>query len=449
MKDPDPFYESALVFPLEPWHNHASCIVELPNGDLLLCWFHGSGEREADDVMIEGARFKAGGKGWSRRFLMADTPDYPDCNPCMFLDPRGRLWLVYATILANEWHTALLKYHVSSDCQLAMAPHWELTEVLHITPGEEFVTAVNIACDAEAPEDYLRTRRAHAADKLYRRLGWMPRAHATLLEVCPKTAGETSDLGLCGVRRPAHSGGRIVLPLYSDGFHFSLMALSDDAGMTWHTSHPIISVGGIQPTVVERSDGSLVAYMRDNGPPPKRVMVTESRDRGETWSRPIDTDIPNPGSGLEVIRLRNGHWLMVCNDTEKGRHRLTIILSQDEGKTWTHKRCLEDDSSEPDPGSYSYPSVIESMDGTIHVSYSYHVSENRKSIKWAHFNEEWVLAGCKSSVLRQCHSERSEESAFPPYNQKQIPRLRASRSARNDSNSRRTELLRRDETRDD
>ena len=47
-----PFLESELIFPLEHWHNHASCIVETANGDLLVCWFHGSGERTADDVKI-------------------------------------------------------------------------------------------------------------------------------------------------------------------------------------------------------------------------------------------------------------------------------------------------------------------------------------------------------------------------------------------------------------
>ena len=46
-----PFMTSELVFPLEHWHNHASMVVEAPNGDLLVCWFHGSGERTADDVV--------------------------------------------------------------------------------------------------------------------------------------------------------------------------------------------------------------------------------------------------------------------------------------------------------------------------------------------------------------------------------------------------------------
>src|SRR5439155_26941544 len=69
------FYQAELIFPLENWHNHASTIVECPNGDLLVCWFHGSGERTADDVKVEGARLRRGSKAWTR-FTMADTPNY-------------------------------------------------------------------------------------------------------------------------------------------------------------------------------------------------------------------------------------------------------------------------------------------------------------------------------------------------------------------------------------
>src|SRR6266542_6119322 len=75
-----PFLRSELIFPLEHWHNHASCIVETPRGDLLVCWFHGSGERTADDVKIEGARRRKGSKEWSRRYVLADTPGHPDTN---------------------------------------------------------------------------------------------------------------------------------------------------------------------------------------------------------------------------------------------------------------------------------------------------------------------------------------------------------------------------------
>src|SRR5678815_550641 len=82
------FLESEVIFPMEHWHNHASMVVELPGGDLLVCWFHGSGERTADDVVVRGARLRKGSRTWSEPFLLADTPGYPDTNATIFLDPK-------------------------------------------------------------------------------------------------------------------------------------------------------------------------------------------------------------------------------------------------------------------------------------------------------------------------------------------------------------------------
>jgi predicted neuraminidase len=388
-----PFLTSEFVFPLENWHNHSSAIVEEPNGDLLVCWFHGSGERQADDVIVEGARLKKGAKNWSARFLMADTPGYPDTNATMFIDPRQRLWLLYPTILANEWHTALMKYKIASDYKKDGAPRWEFNDVLHITPNREFENSVVRALDDLAPKielmpetqrerarNYAAELRKKAADKFYRRLGWMTRAHPFVLD-----------------------GTRLIVPLYSDGFSFSLMAITDDWGKTWHTSTPLVGQGNIQPSIVKKSDGSLLTLMRDNGPAPKRLQTSVSRDRGETWSAVADTDLPNPGSGAEIISLKNGHFVLIYNDTEKGRHSLAVSVSDDEGATWKWKRHLE---LEPeDAGEFHYPSIIQARDGSLHASYSYFINkkpaiknadgkfERVKAIKHAHFNEEWIMAG--------------------------------------------------------
>src|SRR3954447_15741059 len=81
-----PALSGELIFPLEKWHNHSSSIVELPNGDLLVCWFHGSGERTADDVLIQAARWNHTTKQWSAPFTLADTPGFPETNPVLFLD---------------------------------------------------------------------------------------------------------------------------------------------------------------------------------------------------------------------------------------------------------------------------------------------------------------------------------------------------------------------------
>lgn len=389
-------YQAELIFPLESWHNHASMIVECPNGDLLVCWFHGSGERTADDVKIEGARLRRGSKTWGR-FTMADTPNYPDTNCTMFIDPQQRLWLMWPTILANEWHTALMKYRISSDYQKAEGPpRWELNEVLHVTPGPEFETTVTqaVAAYESAAKDasperqtaikaYIERTKKNAADKFFRRLGWMTRAHPFVLD-----------------------GKRLIVPLYSDGFSFSLMAITDDWGKNWTTSTPLVGAGNIQPSIVRKKDGTLLALMRDNGPPPKRLHLSESRDSGKTWSPVVDSSIPNPGSGAEIISLSNGHWALIYNDTEQGRNSLAVSISTDEGQTWKWTRHLEVDPAGPEAGAYHYPSIIQARDGSLHASYSYHLNRKdvsmdsegkpaRKSIKHVQFNEEWVMLGDK------------------------------------------------------
>jgi predicted neuraminidase len=389
------FYKAELIFPMEHWHNHASAIIECPNGDLLVCWFHGSGERTADDVKIEGARLKRGSKTWGKRFTMADTLNYPDTNPTMFIDPQQRLWLMWPTILANEWPTALMKYRISSDYQKAEGPpRWDFADVLHITPEPEFEPTVKQALATfeaaakDLPQErqrvvgaYVERTKKNAADKLFRRLGWMTRAHPFILD-----------------------GKRLIVPLYSDGFSFSLMAITDDWGKSWTTSTPLVGAGNIQPSIVRKRDGTLLTLMRDNGPPPKRLHLSESRDGGKTWSPVVDSAIPNPGSGAEIISLSNGHWALIYNDTEQGRNSLAVAISTDEGQTWRWKRHLELEPGGPEAGAFHYPSIIQARDGSLHASYSYHLNKKelpldgegkpaRKSIKHAHFNEEWVIEG--------------------------------------------------------
>jgi len=378
----EPRFSAELVFPLEHWHNHSSSVVELPNGDLLVCWYNGSGERRADDVKVEAARLRRGSRQWGTRFTLADTPNFPDTNPALFVDSKKRLWLIWALIVANEWHTASLQYRITSSYPDHTArPRWDLAEPLLFIPRnfaekvkERLTPALAGALELRG-KLWLETMLARAGDKYFSRMGWMPRVHPLELP-----------------------SGRILVPLYSDGYDFSLIAISDDGGAHWTTSEPLVSYGGVQPSLVRKRDGTLVAYMRDNGPPPKRVLTSRSKDEGMTWSPVADTDIPNPGSSLEVVALKDGTWAMVYNDTESGRHSLVAALSDDEGQTWKWKRHLELDTREKGAGSFHYPSVIQTHDGLLHVTYSYflnHLPEGapRKSIKHATFNVEWVRQG--------------------------------------------------------
>lgn len=366
-------YQSELVFPLHDQHNHAPGIAELSDGSLIVSWYRGSGERSADDVAVWGARRPAGAKGWSEPFLMADTPGFPDCNTCLMVDSKDRLWLFWPIIIANSWESCLTRFKVSDHPQGAGCPQWAREGTLFLKPGDFHEEAIRLLDErlsklkqplSDEQQAEIREARRRLGEKLYQRIGWQPRCKPTVLP-----------------------SGRILLPLYSDTFSISIMAVSDDGGEAWYASRPLIGFGNIQPSVLRRDDGTLVAYMRENGPL-NRIRTAESTDDGLGWGPVGVSELPNPGSGLDGVRLANGHWVLVYNDTVAGRNRLAVSLSDDEGRSWKWTRHLEDHPN----GSYHYPAMIQSRDGLLHVVYSYFVEEG-KSMKHAAFNEPWVRRG--------------------------------------------------------
>ncbi len=367
---------SQFIFPTQKKHVHSSSIVECPNGDLLAVWFHGSGERTADDVVIQGSRLVRGKEDWGGIFLAADTPGLPDCNPVVFLDGSSRLRLVWIVVQANRWEQSLLKIRTSSDYQGDGPPEWDWQDVILLRPGNTFsdqlregfrILGYRQRMWAEYALPYERMLVEAASDPVKRDIGWMPRAKPLTLSTGPQP-------------------GRILLPLYSDGFNVSLMAISDDDGDHWRPSAPIVGLGCVQPTLAQRRDGTVVAFLRDAGVAPGRVQVSESLDAGETWTVARDTDLPNPGSSVAVCVLTDGRWLLALNDTESGRHRIAIIVSEDEGKNWNAPMYL--DESAPDRGRYGYPSMIQARDGRVHLTYT-HEESGRKSIRHV------ILAGLR------------------------------------------------------
>lgn len=85
------------------------------------------------------------------------------------------------------------------------------------------------------------------------------------------------------------------------------------------------------------------------------------------------------------MRLANGHWVLIYNDTQEGRNSLAVSLSTDEGKTWGWTRHLEKHPT----GSYHYPAIIQASDGRIHAIYSYFV-DGGKTMKHVAFDEDWI-----------------------------------------------------------
>jgi len=412
------------IFPLQKEHTHGSTLVELPNGDLLASWFQGHGERWADDVRIMGSRLLKGKKYWSKPFVMADIPGFPDINPVLFIDQQQTLWLVWYTVIANQWSTSLPKYRISKNyMQKDGPPQWKWQDDIlfkpgdkterGIQPGDKFVRSV---------EDQLsrQIKKLKAKDLPDGQYGKIKKYKQDLLA---KSRGENmlkkgriklkdgtqkdTILGYPYFRRMGWQtknkavfvDNRIIIPFYSDGFSFSMMAITDDFGKTWKFSDPLVGAGNIQPSIAFKKDGTLVAYMRDNGPGPKRHMVSESKDKGLTWSMVKDDILVNEGSGSDIVTLDNGHWIIAYNDTEDGRYTLAVSLSEDEGKTWKYTRHIEQDLKKEvkKRDKFSYPSIIQGKDGMIHVVYTCQKHNtfpyDNDQIKYIRFNEEWIKKG--------------------------------------------------------
>jgi predicted neuraminidase len=412
----------SYIFPFQELHVHGPTVVDLPNGDLLSAWFEGSGERWADDVAIMGARLKKGDTKWSEPFVMADVPEFPDINPMLFIDSRGKLWLMWYTVLANQWETSLPKYRISSDYEGKGSPIWEWQEVLHvkpgdktergIQPGDKFVTGLNKQFDEY--EKYLEEEIFPANPGLKERYSSRWPVFRNMIDSLASGENQirngrlqidgketNTQLGYPSYRRMGWqtknkpfilNNNRLIVPLYSDGLSCTLFAITDDWGKTWKYSNPVIGGIGIQATIAIKKDGTLVAYLRDNGPPPKRIQATESKDNGLTWSIARDTDLPNSGAGFDMLTLKNGNWLLVYNHSESGRGNLTAAISEDEGKTWKWKKNLEQDIRKEKSTRFHYPAVIQSKDEAIHTVYSYHRNDTipNKSIKWMSFDADWL-----------------------------------------------------------
>lgn len=147
---------------------------------------------------------------------------------------------------------------------------------------------------------------------------------------------------------------------------------SSDQGKTWQSTGPINDgkeFGAIQPSILFHKDGSLQAMCRSRQ---GNIVETWSKDQGRTWSPLKASVLPNPNSGTDAVTLRDGRQLLVYNHTTTTpgrwggpRSPLNVAVSSD-GRTWQAALVLESE-----PGEFSYPAVIQTADGLVHITYTW------------------------------------------------------------------------------
>lgn len=146
---------------------------------------------------------------------------------------------------------------------------------------------------------------------------------------------------------------------------------------------------------LEMQDGRLRTYVRTW----YGIGVSESSDRGRTWSEGEDSGIGGPNSRFHIRRLKSGRILLVnhVNFTGHTRMNLAALLSEDEGQSW--KYCLMLDERR----EVSYPDAVEAEDGFIYIAYDRERGAAKKSMEevqgcareilYAKITEEDIMAG--------------------------------------------------------
>ncbi len=340
--DSEPFMNEEFISP-DPGKErvHVGSICELPDGRLAAAWYGGTREG-AKDVSIFFAVKDPGTAGfWSRPKRIVDRMSASRelyryvkkvGNPVIFTSPGDRLWLVYVTIAAGGWSGSSLNVKRSDDAGTT----WSKSQRLTLSPF------FNIS-------ELVRNRPL-----------------------------------------PMSSGG-VALPIYHEclGDFPEILWLQpgpEDSAIAFRKSRMTGGRSFIQPSVVAygASFGTAFYRCRSNE---KSVGAAITKDTGASWSEPQILTLPNPDSALDAVILSDQRILLAFNDSGGNRENLRLAISLDHGIHWIRIATLE---STPG-GEFSYPYMIRTQDGRIHLVYTWH----RKRIKHVTFNEAWIGAHMK------------------------------------------------------
>jgi predicted neuraminidase len=292
---------------------HAASIVELPDGTLLSVYFGGSKE-SADDVEVRLSR-KEPGQAWEAPIALTDAPDdgLSVENPSIFQDREGKIFVFWKSTHGSPNRIGTFK--VSTD------------------GGKTWSEARRMCDKCHGPE---KNKAVQLED-------------GTIL--CP-----TSD------RNGFFNGGYLFVERSTDG------------GETWEPVVPPADDGGLpqakQPTIMFHADGRLQMMSRSKG---GKIPMVWSSDNGNTWSPMERSVLPANNSGVDAVTLRDGRQFLTYNHvptkegSKGGRCFLNAAVSND-GVAWNAALVL----GICDGGQFSYPAVIQSRDGLVHIVHTWH-----------------------------------------------------------------------------
>lgn len=379
LNDKTGYFEAYLstIYP----QNHASKMLELSNGDILCVWFSGTQEGMSD-ISIFMARLNKGKTRWTKPMKLTNDINRSEQNPVLFEDENRRIWLFYTAQKYGNQDTAIVRYRISDDDGYT----WSSANNFFEEPGTFIRQSVVVLKDGTWVFPIFR---------------------------CATRTGEK----------------------WTGNYDTSAVKVSRDHGENWQEYEVPDSVGLVHMCINILQDGSLVSFFRSRY---ADFIYRSISTNGYDWSKPQKLELPNNNSSIQSFVLNDGAIAMVFNNINGVQNKdrreslydeieedkisddknnvssqfiedksvkkavwgvkrapLTIALSYDNGKTWTHMKniqigdgnCISNDSKNKKNRELSYPSIIQSKDGRIHVTFTYF----RQAIKYVTFDKNWIL----------------------------------------------------------
>ena len=315
--------------------NHAANILPLPDGALMCVWFAGTQEGIAD-ISVWGSRLPAGGMQWSDAVKLSHDGTRSEQNPVLFLAPDNVLWLLWTAQISGNQDTAIVRYRKSDD----LGQTWGEIATLLDKPGTFIRQPITVLDNGNwlLPVFYCRTQPGE------------------------KWVGNDD---------------------------ISAVKISADGGHSWRDVEVPQSLGCVHMNITMLHDGTLVALFRSRWA--DNIYISHSVDNGESWSVPQATKLLNNNSSIQVTTLASGELALVYNAMSAAG---AVAISADGGKSWPWRRnldegdgyCMTNNSLEKLNREFSYPSIKQSPDGTLHIAYTWW----RQAIKYVRISPEWV-----------------------------------------------------------
>ena len=298
-------------------------IQKMPSGRLFAIWYAG-GNGEGRDNYAQMVISDDDGMTWSDAVAVVNPPAQVRAfDPVIWLAPDGRLFWFWAQGCGGEANSGDVFDGIAGVwCSILENPD-DAPEAFRFTPSRRIANGIMmnkptvlkdgtwaLPCSIWSGEKYIK----------HDSLGVVPGAYF----VVSTDNGQTFSVR-----------GRIDSSLVEGGPEYD------------------------EHIFIETTSGLLRCYMRVR----KGLAESVSYDGGRTWSKPELSSIKAPSSRIFIGRLMSGALLLVKNDSETIREKLTAYLSFDDGKSWSNGLLLKAEAH------VSYPDSCQGDDGTIYIVY--------------------------------------------------------------------------------